>query len=352
LNFSSFIQSPIIDCHVHHRLSGLDAEFIKEKGNILYKTIKQGKLKQIYTFGKNENISLYLKATYPGKVYSGGYIPWSGETKQFEKPDWDKYIQNLIKLGYDGVGEMGSKPVLRKKHVPLDSDYYKGFWESCESHSFPVLCHIGDVEDFWYEDKTPDWAKRRNWGYYRDDYPDWDEFYTEIFNVLDIHPDLKITFCHFLFITPSLNQAYRIMEKYTNINMDLSPGVELLYNISRRIDEWKLFFKKYSNRIIMGTDIGMSETLIENLVRIWMLRKFLETGDEFYTPKTADQYLTRYNDPFIGLNLSRSILENIYYKNFQRLWGKEPRELDLKGVIKLSKGNPVLNKLFSELTQK
>ena len=303
----------------------------------------------MYTFGKNEHSSLYLKALYPGKIYSGGYVPWTGETREFGEADWDKYIQTLITLGYDGVGEMGSKPVIREKHVPLDSDYYRGFWGSCESHSFPVLCHIGDVEDFWYEEKTPDWAKKRNWGYYEADYPYLNEFYDEIFNVLGRHPDLKITICHFMFITPDLEQAYRIMEEHNNVNMDLSPGIELLYNISKRRDGWRVFFRKYSDRILMGTDIGMSVTLMEHLTRIWLLRTFLETSDEFYTPKLADQYLTRYEEPFIGLDLSRSTLEKIYYKNFQRLWGKEPRELDLENAVEACRGDPVLTELFSEL---
>ena len=292
---------------------------------------------------------MYLKGRYPDKIYSGGYIPWTGETRYFGKPDWDKYIQTLIKLGYDGVGEMGSKPVIREKHIPLDSDYYQGFWVSCESHGFPVLCHIGDVEDFWYEEKTPNWAKKRNWGYYEGDYPYLEEFYAEIFNVLDVHPELKITICHFMFTTPNIDHAYSIVEKYSNINMDLSPGIELLFNIGRKIDEWRVFFKKYCDRILMGTDIGMSVTLKEHLVRIWLLRMFLETECTFYTPNSADQYLTRYDEPFIGLNLSRKILEKIYYKNFQRIWGEKPKKPNLEYAINLSKGNRTVKKLLSEL---
>ena len=152
-----------------------------------------------------------------------------------------------------------------------------------------------------------------------------------------------------MFTTPDLDQAYRIMEEYRNVNMDLSPGIELLYNISKRRDGWRVFFRKYSDRILMGTDIGMSVTLMEHLTRIWLLRTFLETSDEFYTPKLADQYLTRYEEPFIGLDLSRSTLRKMYYKNFQRLWGKEPRELDLENAMKACRGDPVLTELFSEL---
>jgi hypothetical protein len=161
----------------------IDDESLRKQGEALIEVIRDPPLSQVYIFGRGGHPALYLKARYPGKFYAGGYAPWTGDALGL-KVDWPSYVSSLIDLGYDGVGEMGSKPVTRDKHTPLDSTYYEGLWESCESEKFPVLCHVGDVEDFWHQELTPEWAKVRGWGYWKDDYPAMEELWTEIENVL------------------------------------------------------------------------------------------------------------------------------------------------------------------------
>ena len=41
----------------------------------------------------------------------------------------------------------------------------------------------------------------------------------------------------------------------------------------------------------------------------------------------ADELLTRYTQPYIGLNLPQGSLEKIYSENFKRLWGEKPRKV-------------------------
>jgi len=329
LDFTKFNKYSVIDCHVHLWMlrNNPTPELIQQQGEALTVTITHSGLSAMYIFSRKDTSELTIKQQAPGIFYAGGYVPWSGDTDGFKVEDWDRYIESLIQLGYDGVGEMGSKTVLRSKHTPLNSDYYAGFWDACETQGFPVLCHIGDVEDFWYEEKTPQWAKDRKWGYYKGDYPKLDELYAEIKNVLGEHPRLKITLCHFLFMSPELEKADQFLMDYPNANLDLSLGVELMYNISRCRDDFREFFKKHDSRILFGTDIGMSTTLPQHLARIWLIRNFLESDEEFYTVPEADELLTRYTQPYIGLDLPRGSLEKIYSENFKRLWGKTPRKV-------------------------
>jgi len=323
LDFSKFRKHSVIDCHVHLWMlrNGVTGPLLSQQEIALLETIQASGLEAMYVFSRNDDAPLALKERNPTKFYAGGYAPWSSDTQSFKVDDWDKYIASLKKQGYDGVGEMGSKTALRDKHTPLDSKYYAGFWGACEKQGFPVLCHIGDVEDFWYEDSTPQWAKDRSWGYYRGDYPSLQELYAEIEHVLGEHPDLKITLCHFLFMSPDIDQAEGFLKDYPNANLDLSLGVELIYNISRKREEYRDFFKRYDDRILFGTDIGMSTILDEHLARIWLIRNFLETAEEFYTLPEADKLLTRYDKPYIGLDLPRNSLEKIYSANFKRFWG-------------------------------
>jgi len=336
MELSEFAELPVVDCHVHFGEFGagkaeLTDESLRRQGRFIIEVMRKGRLSQIYVTGRYAG--LYLKAKYPGMFYAGGFVPWSGETELLKVSDWNRYVSFLIQIGFDGIGEMGNKPALRRKHEPLDGRYYKGFWEACEELGVPVLCHVADPEEFWDENLAPEWAKSRGWVYYLDDYPTKEELYVEMENVLDAHPNLKVVLCHFYFISNDLERAEQFMNRYENANLDLTLGIELMYNISRRRDEWREFFIKFQDRIFFGTDIATWQTAQEALARIWLIRNFLESGEEFFTPPTADMLLTRYKEPFIGLKLPEGALKKIYCENFKRLWGDEPRPLIIDAVI-------------------
>jgi len=119
----------------------------------------------------------------------------------------------------------------------------------------------------------------------------------------------------------------------------LTPGIELIYNISRKRDDWRGFFIKYQDRLLFGTDTGTWETVEESVVKIWLVRNFLESDEEFFTPSEADMLLTRYKEPFVGLTLPKSVLRKIYAGNFRRLWGETPRIVPLDVTIKILEEN-------------
>jgi len=356
MDFSRFIKGHVTDCHVHpwspwRSDKRLGEKELGEKAAELETVMTHSRLSQMHIYGNPDHSTLYLKVAKPGLFYAGGYAPWSFETKRFKDVDWPRYVESLVELGYDGVGEMGAKPVLRVEHTPLDSPSYEGFWESCQAEGLPVVCHVGDPEEFWSEDQTPQWAKTRGWGYYRGDYPTLEELYSEAVNVLSRYPRLKVVFPHFLFLSPHIERLGDLLQRYTNAYVDIAPGVELLYNISRRRDEWKTFFTRHSDRILLGTDIGMSKTIPEHLARVWLLRCFLESEKEFYTPSEADELLTRYELPYVGLDLARASLEDIYSGNFRRLWGDKPREVNLSAAASSSEelGNVEVAKALRSL---
>jgi len=339
---SGFSDLPVIDCHVHfgtfspERIK-ISKEDLKKQTEFILKVTKEGRLSGIYITDADRG--LYLKAKHPGLFYAGGFVPWSGMTDALPNVDWPGYIDALVEAGFDGIGEMGSKPSPKDKHTPLDGEYYRGFWEHCESISFPVLCHVADPEEFWDERLAPEWAKKQGWVYYKGDYPSKEELYMEMENVLERHPKLKVALCHFYFISSDLERADNFLDCYKNANFDITLGIELMYNISRRRDDWRDFFVKHQNRIFFGTDIATWQTLQESVTRIWMIRKFLESDEEFYTPPTADLLLTRYREPFIGLKLPIDTLRKIYAENFRRLWGNKPRIVDLEAAIKRCEEN-------------
>jgi predicted TIM-barrel fold metal-dependent hydrolase len=312
--------------------STLTEELVQNQGDKLIEIIENGNIRQIYTTGGDTGI--YLKAKYPHLFYAGGPLPQiQKESHRMINFNWRQYIDDLITVGYDGIGEMGSKPKPKKDRVPLDDQMYTGFWSTCEDFNYTVLCHVGDPKEFWDKKLIPDWARNLGWGYYFGDFPSLEELYIEMKNVLDRNPKLKIVLSHLYFLSADLERASAFLDLHENAHFDLSLGIELMYNISRRRDDWREFFIKYADRILYGTDIGVSKDLQQHLARIWLVRNFLESNDEFYTPTTADSLLSRYAEPFLGLNLPRSVLTKIYSQNFLRLWSSKPKALDINAAI-------------------
>lgn len=336
MKFSEFVDLPVIDSHLHLWTirETLNEETLRKQGEKLVEIVKRGDIEQIYT--SDGDAGIYLKAKYPRLFYAGASIPQcQKESVDKIKLDWEKYIGELVEIGFDGIGETGfwAHPDRKEERVPLDHSHYEGFWSACEALGCTVLCHVAEPEEFWDEKLIPDWAKEKDQLYYEEGYPTKEELYAEMGNVLDRHPDLKVVLCHFYFMSADLERASNFLDHYENTHFDLSLGVELMYNISRRRDDYRSFFIRYDDRILYGTDIGVSTTLQQHLDRIWLIRNFLESDEEFFTPRTADKLLTRYKEPYIGLKLPRATLEKIYYKNFQRLWGEKPRKININAAI-------------------
>ncbi len=129
MNFSRFRKLPVVDCHVHpwppwRANNKLNELALKTKSLELTETINRGQLNQMHIYGNPDHSALYLKATNPDLFYVGGYAPWSFEATNWNETDWPGYVASLMELGYDGIGEMGAKPVTRDKHTPLDSPVY------------------------------------------------------------------------------------------------------------------------------------------------------------------------------------------------------------------------------------
>ena len=335
---------PVTDCHIHYAHPRLMPELIE-----LCRETGIGKFNIVCT-PHQQRLSLvpdalHLKANYPDKVYVFGGLDIS---TLFVEPDragkiFADYAEKLMGLGCDGIKMIEGKPQIRKMLpvIPFDSDVMDPFWAKLEDAQIPVLFHVNDPQEFWKADEVPEWAVERGWYYGDGSFVDNETQYSEVLNVLSRHPNLKIIFAHFFFLSAQLPRLATYLDQFPNISIDITPGIEMYFNFSDNWEKSRQFFETYQDRIMFGTDVGAKALLDtpdqgidfeESRERILLVRRFLEESQGFLLDNAGGFLFGKSESELKPLSLPLSILEKIYHRNFDRFVGGNPRPLDRAAI--------------------
>ncbi|MCY3021486.1 MAG: amidohydrolase family protein, partial [Planctomycetota bacterium] len=270
------------------------------------------------------------KAEHPGRFYVFGGLDhsqhWSGG--RAKGPPLVEQVDLLRAIGCDGIKMLENKPATRKElDVPVDGDYFAAYFARVEQTGFPVLWHVADPEEFWDPALTPKWARAKGWGY-DGTFVKKERLYAEVERVLARHPLMRVIFAHFFFLSADLPRAATLLERFPGVHLDLAPGIELLYNLSKNLPATRAFFTKYADRIVYGTDISSHNTLAEGKARAGIVTRWLESDEEYRVPPEADFLLGPPEDGIIkGLKLAPDVVAKICRGNCEGLLGT-PRPLD------------------------
>lgn len=277
--------------------------------------------------------ALVCKARNPGRVYALCGLDHSKRMSHgvIDTPTLAEQVDRLIEMGADGIKMIEGKPTThRYLPVALDEPYFEEYFARVEEKGFPILWHVNDPEEFWDPALLPGWAAKHDWGYDETDIQKENQ-YAQVARVLERHPDLVVIFAHFYFLSADLPRAAALLGSFENVHLDLAPGIEMLYNMSKDVEGTREFFTRWADRIVFGTDISSEQTDAEVTARAGIVTRWLETAEEYRVPGEVDELLGDPEDGRIhGLSLGEDVLEKICRTNFERIAGAEPRALDVK----------------------
>jgi predicted TIM-barrel fold metal-dependent hydrolase len=239
-------------------------------------------------------------------------------------------VEALLKLGCDGIKIMEAPDSRAHRGYGLNDSRFEAMFALLEKEQIPINIHCADPEEFWLEGGC----------YYGGNFISKEQHYKEVFEVLDRHPRLKVCFAHFFFLSNYPEEAERVMNKYPNVYFDLTPGTEMYYNFDKNIPFWQCFFKKYSHRILHGTDANTYKDFNPQLEAL-VYRKLTEKGE--FTQNCYGKDFT-----VSGLALDNKTVENISFNNYFRFFGSEPKNVDEKFFYKCCE--KVLNDITAEPT--
>ncbi len=301
---------PVIDMHSHAY-----AKSVEEIGAWVNVMDRMGIAKTIILTGStgakfDSLVEVYGK--YPGRFELWCGFDYTGYDKPGFGPEAVKELERCYKKGAKGVGELGDKGAGELYSQPvkgfgmhIDDPRMKPLFEKCADLKMPVNIHV--AEPYWMylpADSTNDglmnaaiWKVNLKPGMLNHA-----ELINSLENVVRENPKTLFIACHFANCEHDLSIVGRLLDKYSNLYLDISARYAETANIPRQMYK---FYSRYQNRLLYGTDMGMGVQMYRITFRI------LETFDEhFYETETF-----HYHWAMNGFGLSNTILKKLYMKN-------------------------------------
>ena len=309
-----FPMRKIADCHVHTRFLNYNGT-VRMLRDIAEQGVSDACILPLPYRSCAENLfALFVKHVYKDmnvRAFGGIHV-----TDRYAAVPLEKQVRALLDLGCDGIKLMFS-PDLRKYYGRgIDDEAYDPMLSYLEEKGIPLNIHLADPEHYW----------NAGWPYSGLDLPSKESMHEEGLRMLDKHPELRVCFAHFMFLSDSPEEAERVMEKYPCVRFDLTPGMEMYTNFDKQIERWRAFFEKYSHRILFGTDCNIIKKCNKELESL-VYRKLTEKGEfsEFcYGRECRVQ----------GLNLSEEAVFKICYDNYFSFIGDLPKSVDVRLLCK------------------
>lgn len=191
-------------------------------------------------------------------------------------------------------------------------------------NNIPVIGHNGEPKDCWLPLDEMTFSQ----GYYRShpeyhmflhpEFPSYEDQINARDHMLEKHPDLKFVGAHLGSLEWSLEELAKRLDKYPNMNVDLSRMSYLKLHTLRDRQQTRDFFIKYQDRLLYGTDnaINTSAAPQESQKRIhdgW------RNDWKFYV--SDEKIMLKGFGELKGLKLPREVVDKIYLKNALRILG-------------------------------
>ena len=259
-------------------------------------------------------------------VFTHGCLFLPKGYKSFEGYDFKDQLDELMELGLDGVKICDFKPDAYKLfNIDAHLEEYDEYIGYCEKNNVHMCWHVADPEPFWDPNGVTETAKRQGWFYADGTYPSFEKLIDMTYTFLDAHPNLNVLLAHMFFKSFDPDEVVALLEKYPNVCLDMAPGWEMFAGFKEHYEKWSQIFRKYSTRFLYATDMTLARDIEHLSTSAQLVVKFLETDDKF---EVRGGYFTR------GIKLEDEYLDNILYKNHERILGEKPREINRAALKK------------------
>jgi predicted TIM-barrel fold metal-dependent hydrolase len=264
-------------------------------------------------------------------VYDKMVKPYPDRFIVFTQMDWSKiddanFSQEMVAQLDDAVrrGARGLK-ILKDlglgvrdksgKLIPIDDARLDPVWEECGKLGIPVAIHSTDPEAFFtpidqHNERYEELNQNPSWSFYGSKFPSKETLIGQRNHVFEKHPHTTFIALHVANWPENLDLVSSWLDKYPNMLVEFGARQAELGRQPRRSQK---FFADYQDRILFGTDSEPELPMYANYFR------WLETADEYF-PYWGYPGQGRWE--IYGMELPDSILEKVYHKNADKVFGQ------------------------------
>lgn len=207
--------------------------------------------------------------------------------------------------------------------VKIDDPRFDPMWDTCGQLNMPVAIHISDPVAFFtptdrFNERYEELNHHPDWSFYGYDFPSNAELIDARNRMIARHPKTQFIVLHVGNFSENLANVSENLDRFDNMTVDIAARIG---ELGRQPRAARVFFDKYQDRILFGTDATPhgdeypQQVFDDKLYEIYY--RFLETNDEYfdYAPaKVPPQGRWRIS----GVHLPESILRKVYNGNAAR----------------------------------
>jgi hypothetical protein len=192
-------------------------------------------------------------------------------------------------------------------------------------NQIPVIGHNGEPKDCWLPLEEMTFSK----DYYgshpeyhmflHPEYPSYEDQINARDNLLEKHPDLKFVGAHLGSLEWSLDELAKRLDKYPNLDVDLTRMSNLQLHALNNREKTRDFFIKYQDRLIYGTDTAINTSKNPTEMEKRVHDHWISDWKFYVTDETIK--LSGFGE-LKGLKLPRGVIDKIYLKNALGIFGK------------------------------
>lgn len=267
-----------------------------------------------------------LKEAHPGRFYILSIVPW--DQIMAEGGDVGSRLaaalESAVAGGADGLKihkSLGLKiRDQRGKLLMPDDERLAPLFDKCAELKVPCLIHVADPMAFFrpldrHNERWEELAAHPDWHFHGGDFPSFEALMESQERLLERHPDTLFQSAHVASASENLGYVGRLLDRYPNLYVDISARIA---ELGRQPYTARKFLLDYADRILYGTDHAPRAAW----QRIYL--RFLETFDEYF-PYGTGEIPGQGRWCIYGVGLPDEVLEKVYYKNAEKLYGKRPR---------------------------
>lgn len=314
---------PKIDAHIHYSYANPVLLQQAEKDNFRLITVNV-ETKTNPHIDKQESLAVELMKDY-GEALA--FLSTFGSTN-WTSDEWQEKTIERINASVD-KGASGVKiwKTFGMQLQDADSQYIfinhqqlSPVFSHMAGKNIPLLAHIGEPKNCWMPLDEMTTKNDRNYFAEHPEYhmflhPEMPSYESIIFardQVLAEHGDLMVVGAHFGSVEWNLDSLADRFDKYPNFAVDMAARIgHMHYQSDKDYEKTRQFFIKYHNRILYGTDMGMSSENVKSGDRFYNQWfgdwKYLATDEEFESDLI--------NKKVKGLRLPKKIIDDIYFNN-------------------------------------